>query len=1023
MAAHITATPVPLGDRAREVPARLASLVMRCLEKDPARRPENAAELLRALDATAVSPASPGSATAKPSIAVLPFANLSPDPADEFFADGLTDEIITDLSGVKALHVIARTAMMRYKGADKEHGTVARELKVRYILDGSVRRAGESLRLTARLVDATDDTTVWSDKISGVVDDIFDMQERVSQRIVDALKVTLTPRESRRLASRQIEDLKAYEAYLQARQAIWTFDPAALAGALKWIDAARARIGENPRLLAAEALIHLGFIETGQDDAAPHIQIVARCADRLAVLEPDSYSRYAVEGQLFWRRGHVREAIASLSRALELEPSAGDACIYLAYAHLLAGQDGPAREAALRLVEIDPLTPLFQVMPGFCDIMAGRSDEGVALYRRYAEIEPANPIAQYFLLAAIAETDDRNSTLAAAEHLALRFAETVFGAIARIYVDVAHGRQAPADVVVSAEMRAHSARSDAFARPLAVLLARSGAADAAMDALEDSIRLGLAHYPYLARNSKAFAGVRDHPRFRRILDVVRERWERGGTSGADLAAASVPARKASVAILPFANLSPDPENEFFAEGITDDLIAQVAKIGSLRVIARTSVMRYRGVSDAARTASRELGVGAVVEGTVRRAGKRARIVAQLIDASSDTTVWSETYDRDLDDVFSVQTDVATRVAGALRATLTPTEERRLARAPTRDARAYDLYLIGRQLFSRRTPESLGAAIRHFEQAIERDSAFAGAYAGLADAYVFSGLGYAPIPVQEAFAKAKDAAARAVALDDASPDALCAVGISAMHGDWDVVRARQAFERALAISPSHAAAHQMLGWCTFAVGEYAAAVGPLRRARELDPLNVSLVVEEAWPYMYAELYDIGLDHFRRAVEIDPGFGLGHYNLGLALAGLGRHAEAMGPFNRAIECMGPAPWMLVGIATASIALGDRAKGDEVLATLEAQGRAGVAVWLSVAMVLDALGRADEAADALERAIGAHEPFVWAIGLEAWLRFPNARRLLRFQRILDRVGAKQHDVAGQRALLLAQITASEA
>jgi len=541
LAAHLTATPQPLGEHARAVPAPLAELVMRCLEKDPARRPATASELLRILDAGPVDHAPPTArAAVKPSIAVLPFANLSPDPADGFFADGLTDEIITDLAGVQAVHVIARTAMMRYKGVDKTPPEVARDLNVRYVLDGSVRRAGASLRLTARLVDTREDVTIWSDKITGVVDDIFDMQERVSRTIVDALRLKLSPAESERLAARQILDLRAYEAYLQARQAIWTFDPNLLDGALTLIGAARARTGENPRLLAAEALTHLSFIETGHDDAVPHLQAVARCADRLAALEPDSYSRYAVAGQLDWRRGHIREAISSLSRALELEPSAGDVCVYLAYAYLLAGQDARAREVADRLIEIDPLTPLFQVMPGFCETMAGHPEAAVPYYRRFAQIESTNPIAQFFHLVTLAETDDRDAAVAVADDLARRFPGTVFGDIAGMFADVGRERLNPSNIVVSSAMRAHSVRSDAFARPLAVLLARAGAADPAMDALEDSMRLGLAHYPYLARHSTAFAGIRELPRFRRLLEVVRVRWERGGTSAADLAVSPQP---------------------------------------------------------------------------------------------------------------------------------------------------------------------------------------------------------------------------------------------------------------------------------------------------------------------------------------------------------------------------------------------------------------------------------------------------------------------------------------------------
>ena len=339
-----------------------------------------------------------------------------------------------------------------------------------------------------------------------------------------------------------------------------------------------------------------------------------------------------------------------------------------------------------------------------------------------------------------------------ASETARRWPESPFGVIARVVLDLL-ARPIPerTAVMLPAQVRELSADSESIARGLTCIFGGLGASDVALDALEDAIRRGFAHYPYLAGHWHALAGLREHPRLRRMRDVVRERWERGGTSATDLATplvgvpevarqkvSPIPPRRGahapatgerrSVAVLPFANLSPDPENEFFADGLTDDLIAQVAKIGSLRVIARTSVMKFRGVADAARAAAKELGVSAVVEGTVRRAGRRARIVAQLTDPSSDASIWSETYDRDLEDFFSVQTEVATSVAGALKATLTPAEERRLARVPTRDAKAYDLYLIGRQLFSRRTPDSLRAAISHFEQAIERDATFAGAFA-------------------------------------------------------------------------------------------------------------------------------------------------------------------------------------------------------------------------------------------------------------------------------------------------------
>ncbi len=387
-AAHIAQTPVPVADRCHNMSRSLATLVMRCLEKDPATRPQTAREVLDQLDAALL----PGEAArAKPSIAVLPFANLSPDPNDDYFADGLTDEIITDLSPIRTLHVIARASMMRFKGTDKAPDAVARELKVRFILDGSVRRAGQSLRLTARLIDTADGSTLWSDKLGGSVEDLFAMQERVSRTIVEALKLKLTPREEEQLRSRPISDLSAYESYLQARQSMWTFTVPSLDRAHRLLTDAEARIGKNARLLAALGSVQLNYAQTGQVEPLRHLKAADACVTDLEVLDPDSFGLHYLRGSIQWRRGEIREAIISLSRARELEPNNSDVLIDLCYAHLLAGQDERAREAADAGVALDPLTPLLQCMPGFCSIMAGRPEDGIGPYRRFFRIGSVQP--------------------------------------------------------------------------------------------------------------------------------------------------------------------------------------------------------------------------------------------------------------------------------------------------------------------------------------------------------------------------------------------------------------------------------------------------------------------------------------------------------------------------------------------------------------------------------------------------------------------------------------------------------
>jgi TolB-like protein/tetratricopeptide (TPR) repeat protein len=526
IAAHITRVPPNLGDRCPAAPRDLATLIMRCLAKDPAARPQSAREILESLERSSVP--SEGNATStlvKPSIAVLPFANLSPDPADEYFADGLTDEIITDLAAIRALHVIARASMMRFKGSGKDPAVVARELNVRYALDGSVRRAGSSLRLTARLVDTKDDSIVWSGKLGGSVDDVFEIQERVSRTIVDALRLTLTPSEERQIAERPIGDLKAYECYLQARQSMWIFTVASLDRAKQLVNDAQALVGVNARLTAALGLVHLNYVQTGQVDPRSHVEAANACVAQLAAIEPDSFHLHFLRGWLQWGRGEIREAIASLSRAHELEPSNSDALALLAYAYLLAGQDARAREAAELGVRLDPLTPLFQCMPGFCHLFAGRPSAAIVHYRRFYEMDPANPAAHLFFAWALSENSENDEALRVAKGLALGFPGTVFGQLGRAFAHSLDGEPEAGLALMTNDVRSLSPNSETFARLIAALLARMGDADGAIDALEDAVRLGNSHYPYLSSGSITLTRLRGHPRFEALLDVVRERWQ------------------------------------------------------------------------------------------------------------------------------------------------------------------------------------------------------------------------------------------------------------------------------------------------------------------------------------------------------------------------------------------------------------------------------------------------------------------------------------------------------------------
>jgi serine/threonine protein kinase/tetratricopeptide (TPR) repeat protein len=534
-AAHIAEQPKPLPT---DVPSSLAALVMQCLEKDPARRPTDASRILGALDAVSRAAASWQSRASQPktSIAVLPFANLSPEPADEYFADGLTDEIITDLAPIRQLHVIARSSMMRYKGTTKDPAAIARELDVRYVLDGSVRRAGSSLRLTARLIDTADGATVWSDKLGGSVEDVFAMQERLSQTIVESLRVTVTPDEARRRDTRPIDDLRAFEWYLQARQAMWTFTIPSLDRARQLLLNALEIMGDNPRLLVALGGVHVMYADTGESDHQAHLRAADDCVQRIARLEQDSAGLHWLEGALHFRRGEIREATASLERAAELEPNGADIVGTLWYVYSLAGRDDEARQAADRTVALDPLTPLFQCLPGACEAFCGRYDAALPHYRKFAAMDPANPAAQGFLLWALVNAGNRDEAIVVGERLAATFAGTVFAQLARVFVHGLRGELTEAKNAVTSELRSATAHGELFGRLVADACALCGDYDGAVDALCGAVRSGLSHYPFLAERTPLLAPLRTHPRFLELLDVVRARWERGGASAEDHAA-------------------------------------------------------------------------------------------------------------------------------------------------------------------------------------------------------------------------------------------------------------------------------------------------------------------------------------------------------------------------------------------------------------------------------------------------------------------------------------------------------
>ena len=422
-------------------------------------------------------------------------------------------------------------------------------------------------------------------------------------------------------------------------------------------------------------------------------------------------------------------------------------------------------------------------------------------------------------------------------------------------------------------------------------------------------------------------------------------------------------RSPSVAVLPFLNLGGDGENDYFADGITEDVIAHLSKIRALTVIARTSVMPFKQRHQSWKEIGRTLGVTTVLDGSVRRAGDRVRIVAKLIDVETDQHLWAETYDRQLTDVFSIQTDVALQIAAALRAELTRGEQTRVRKGPTHDLQAYQLFLHGRERFIKYAPEEFKRAIEYYQRAIARDPTFALAWAHMAMAYTELAEN-GSMPPDVAYQRATEAAASAIKLDPELGAAHCTMGYLKGVYAFDWPGAEAAFKRSLELSPNSADTYALYGRLCAGLERYDDAIALQHRANELDPLAHRLDVITT--LLRAGRYEEAVAAAEDAVELDPGYDRARATLGWAYFLSGRQQEGLEELERAVSFSpGNAMW-LGQLGEAYAMAGDEARARELLGTLEELAQGAYVSSYNFAYVYTGLGDVDRALDCLERAV---------------------------------------------------------
>jgi len=748
----------------------------------------------------------------KPSIAVLPFTNLSGDPEQEYFSDGITEDIITDLSKLPNLFVIARNSTFTYKGKPVKVQRVAEELGVRYVLEGSFRKAGQRVRITAQLVDATTGRHLWAERYDRELKDIFALQDEITQKIVTAMEVKLTEGEEARITRRQTNNPEAYQLFLRGRELFRRQTKADTAQARPLLQKA---VSLDPNFASGWAMLGATHMLSGRlgwsGDRARDFARAEELAQKALAIDDSNADAYRLLGALSLDKRQYEKAIAYGEKSVALEPNHAFNTALLGLTLLYSGRPGEGLVLVKRAMRLSPYyPPHFLRFLGLAYRSMGKYDEAIAVLKRARARGPSSPFVYILLAMTYAEAGRQEEARAAAKELLKRF---------------------PKFSVKRA------ARAILFKDP------------AEQERLRDALRK---------------AGLPENP----PLPLPK---------------------KPSIAVLPFTNMSDDPKQEYFSDGITEDIITDLSKISGLFVISRNSTFTYKGKPVKVQQVGRELGVKYVLEGSVRKAGGKVRITAQLVDAIKGHHLWAERYDRDLKNIFEVQDEITGKIVSALQVKLTLGEKKRRERKHTANVEVYDLYLQGVRLTRQLSLQAILQARQPFEKAIELDPNYAAAHASLAFTYWAEWVHLRsrnPQPLRKAF----EVAQKALALDDSLPLAhrvVSSIYLWRKRHDEAIAAARKAIN----LDPNDAQGYAQLGNILSFSGKPQEGIQLVRKAMRLNPHYPPLYeFHLGQSYRLGGRYEEAIGALKTSIEKLPSFFAAYAELAIAYSELGKLKEA-------------------------------------------------------------------------------------------------------------------------------------
>jgi eukaryotic-like serine/threonine-protein kinase len=528
-----------------ELPVAVHDIIERALAKTPAQRFQNATEFIAALQSFSSKPydsmrsISLGRlfvdqqhlASSDASVLVLPFTSAEPDGGADYFCDGLTDEIITDLSSVRSLRIICRTSAMRLKGSTDSPQKIARDLNVRYVLEGSVRLnnkslAGEnSIRVTAQLVDPESHSLLWAQKYTGALDDVFAIQENISRQIVSSLKIQLSPAEDKQMLERPLPDPDAYRYYLMAKHEILDYSRAALDRALEYLEKGEALVGKNVLLLSAKGQVYWQFVNAGISSDPEYLVKAKACADEAFLLDPKSPHAFRLLGLISVQEGEAQKAVKLLKRAIVADPNDSDTLAWYSAICGLSGKASAAKPIASRILEIDPLTPVYRFVPGLLSLMAGEFSEALPPFDEAIQLDPDNAMLLWCRGQVLALIGRNDEAIAQFQKIQKLHPDQFFSNLGAIMQAAITKDRVAAALIATDELKQIAGCDPHYSWAMAQCYSLLDDAPAALHWIETAMDRGFINFPMIGKLDPLLDNARKAPGFPELLNRIETRWE------------------------------------------------------------------------------------------------------------------------------------------------------------------------------------------------------------------------------------------------------------------------------------------------------------------------------------------------------------------------------------------------------------------------------------------------------------------------------------------------------------------